>query len=135
MCCMVWELIWFISSFISQKLKKLKREGKCAIWPNWFCQQSITVLSTPPSSMKLMHNFWLTNFSLIFVADFQVNPTDISCKKYWKNSQSKNIQHCSYLQCPLVIFIHTRYLIAKKASKSHFEPIYFTLLVWFTYIL
>ena len=26
-------------------------------------------------------HFWLTNFSLLFEADFQANPTDISCKE------------------------------------------------------
>jgi hypothetical protein len=25
------------------------------------------------------------------------------------------------------------FLLLKKASKSHFDPIYFALLVWFTY--
>ena len=50
----------------------------------------------------MLHNFWLTNFSLLFAADLQANPTDISCKKYWKTSQSKIMQHCSYLGCPLV---------------------------------
>ena len=31
--------------------KTVKRGGMSTIWPNWCCQQSITVLSTPPSSM------------------------------------------------------------------------------------
>ena len=33
----------------------------------------------------------------------QVNPTDISCKKQRKNSQSKIMLHCSYLKCPTKI--------------------------------
>ena len=43
---MIWYWIWGTSS-----LKKVKREGKSVIWPNWFYWQSIKVLSTPPSSM------------------------------------------------------------------------------------
>ena len=46
--------------------------------------------------------FWLIIFSLLFAADFQAYPTDISCKKYWKMSLSKIMQHCSYLGCPLI---------------------------------
>ena len=34
----------------------VKREEMSAIWPNWCCQQSITVLSTPPSSMSETKN-------------------------------------------------------------------------------
>ena len=51
MCHMAWDLIWGASSFYKSKTKINKRGGKSAIWPNWCCQQSITVLSTPPSSM------------------------------------------------------------------------------------
>ena len=48
-CRMIWDLIWGIHQvFISQKVK---REVKSAIWCYWCCQQSITVLSTPPTSM------------------------------------------------------------------------------------
>ena len=35
------------------KIKNVKRAGKSAIWLNWFCQQSVAVLSTPQSSMVL----------------------------------------------------------------------------------
>ena len=52
--------------------------------------------------------FWWTNFyyflKVMSVADFQTDLNDISCKKYRKISQSKIMQHCSYLGCPLVSF-------------------------------
>ena len=47
----------------------------------------------------VLHNFDWTNFSLLFVANFQA--TDISCKKYSEISQSKIMQHYSYLGWPL----------------------------------
>ena len=58
--CMVWDLIWGTSSFYKLKIKKVKRGGKSAIRPNWFCRQSITVLSTPSSSMSAGVNTALT---------------------------------------------------------------------------
>ena len=42
-------------SFYKSKTKIVKS----AIWPNWYCQQSITVLSTPPSSMPRYKNLAL----------------------------------------------------------------------------
>ena len=52
--------------------------------------------------------FWWTNFyyflKVMSVADFQTDLNDISCKKYRKISQSKIMQHCSYLGCPLIHF-------------------------------
>ena len=48
---MVWDLIWCTSSFYKSQIKEVKWGGKSAIWSNWFCRQSITVLSTPPLSM------------------------------------------------------------------------------------
>ena len=50
-CRMIGALIWCTPSFYKSKTKKVKRGGKSAIWPNWCCQQSITILSTPPSSI------------------------------------------------------------------------------------
>ena len=52
--CAAWSEIWFEirKVFINQKSKEVKRGWKSAIWPNWFCRQSITVPSTPPSSMS-----------------------------------------------------------------------------------
>ena len=66
--------------------------------------QSTTFWITYKRASKIksvLHNFWLTIFWLLFAADFQDKPTDISCKKFWKISQSKIMQHCSYLWCPL----------------------------------
>ena len=40
-CHMFWDLIWGASSFYKSKTKIVKRGEKSAIWPNWFCQQSI----------------------------------------------------------------------------------------------
>ena len=45
-----------IKFFYKSKTKIVKRGGKSAIWPNWCCQQSITVLSTPPSSIHSAKN-------------------------------------------------------------------------------
>ena len=64
---MVWDLIWSTSSFYKSETKKVKRGGKSGIQPNWCCQHSITVLSTPPSSMSeghiwMMWNFWAIVF-------------------------------------------------------------------------
>ena len=38
------------------KVKNVRRGGKSAIWPYWFCWQSIIVLTTPPSSMSIKHH-------------------------------------------------------------------------------
>ena len=45
------------TKFLKSKTKKVQRGGKSAILPNWCCQQSITVLSTPPFSMINTDNF------------------------------------------------------------------------------
>ena len=38
----------------------------------------------------MLHNFGLTNFSLLFAADFQANPTDLSLFSYLVNQKSYN---------------------------------------------
>ena len=48
---MVWDSIWSASNFYKSKTKIVERGGKSAIMSNWCCRQSITFLSTPPSSM------------------------------------------------------------------------------------
>ena len=45
-CHMVWDAIWGTSCFYKSKIEEAKWGGKSAILPNWFCRQSITVLST-----------------------------------------------------------------------------------------
>ena len=42
---------------------------------------------------------------------------------------SKNL----YFKVKMYILVVYYFLLLEKAPKSHFEPIYFTLLVWFTY--
>ena len=50
--------------YVLQKIKnKVNRGGKSAILPNWCYRQSITVLSTPPSSMKVSKNEIMKNFA------------------------------------------------------------------------
>ena len=54
--------------FYKSKFRTLKEEESLlSIWPNWFCLQSITVLSTPPSSMdtinKLLTHFYICSTS------------------------------------------------------------------------
>ena len=48
---MVWDLIWGVSCFYKSKTEEAKRWGKSAIRPISCCRLSITVVSTPPSSM------------------------------------------------------------------------------------
>ena len=43
MCRMAWYLIWSTSSFYISKKNKVKRGGKSAILPNWWCRHSIPV--------------------------------------------------------------------------------------------
>ena len=79
-CRMVWGLIWGTSSFYESKIKKVKRGGKSVTWPNWFCRQSITVLSTPPFSM-VIHNW-----------SFQLhNPHKLSNRKHLMRNKTENI--------------------------------------------
>ena len=59
--CAAWADIWFevcTSCFYKSKTEETKRGGKSAIWPILCCRLSITVVSTPPSSMDFRH-FWL----------------------------------------------------------------------------
>ena len=75
MCCMVWDLIWGTSPFYKSKAEEVKRGGKSAIRPSWCYWQSITVVSTPPSFMLLIHLFvynkiiyvyWIVNWEIDF---------------------------------------------------------------------
>ena len=52
MCRMAWDLIWDTSCFYKSKTEEVKRGGKSAIQPSWCCLLIITVVSTPPSSMR-----------------------------------------------------------------------------------
>ena len=73
-----------------------------------------------------MHIFDWPVFSLLFAADFQANPTDISYKKQWKIRQSKIMKHFSYLGCPLASLLRIIsmnfspwYTICDVVNKPH----------------
>ena len=96
MCRMFWNLIWGTSSFISQKAKKLKREGKSAIWPNWFCQQSITVLKLPISwFMKKLRKIY---FMSVF---YWLNSSSYS----WSPARKRECMRCFLNKCHLKLDI------------------------------
>ena len=66
MCQMVRYLIWGTSSFYKSKIKKGRRGGKSAIWPNWCCRHFIQTVYLH------LHSPWLNkNFSLT-VTDLQM---------------------------------------------------------------
>ena len=52
-CRMGWDSIWGTLRFYKSKTEEAKRGGMSAIWPILCCRLSITVVSTPPSSMVL----------------------------------------------------------------------------------
>ena len=60
----------------------------------------------------MLHNFWSTNFSLFFAAEFQADPTDISCKNWWK---IRHYQKLCNPECPSII----REVFAKKSADIH----------------
>ena len=47
----------YTSCFYESKTEEAKRGGKLAIWPILCCPLSITVVSTPPSSMMVPNKF------------------------------------------------------------------------------
>ena len=79
--------IWFEVNqvFISQKLKKVKRGGKSAIWPKWFCQQTIK----PSLSMKILS----TNLLSKLLSDLYIGVHVKGTKKFGSKVINRQLFH------------------------------------------
>ena len=61
------------------------------------CLWNKTMYERASNIRTVLHNFWLTNFSILFAVDYQANPTALTsaAKSNEKIGQSKVMQHCS----------------------------------------
>ena len=91
-CRMFWDLIWDTSPFYKPKTEEVKRGGKSAIWSNWCFQLSITVASTPPSSMVS----WMSNTCLPLLI---TSLCHAYLKLFLSRQEFASILKCFYAKC------------------------------------
>ena len=110
----------YLCMFSTAKIKKVRRGGKSAIWPKWFCQKFITVLSTPPFFVwKRINLIRLFAWEILVITKLEIKNTEPNFITYISFKSWIHTRWSEFLRFPTFLVIRFLVQINGWGKKIH----------------